>query len=347
MPVVTQDGDEAGIRDDDLLPSQQMIRLLVGFIPARAIYAAVKIGLADEIDSTGSTTDELAQRLKVDARSLERLLRVLSGLGVLRGERDGRFSLTELGRTLRAGSPTSIRDYALFVHEFLYELFGGLAGAVASGQPAVEVAFGLPLYTYLQENPNKASLFHSGLSNRGRIEARAILDAYDFADCHSVVDLGGGNGAFLSAIVAQHPNVSGVLVERPSAIEAARAGRGGPLPRCEFIEGDFFQSVPSGGDAYVLKRVLVDHTDEKVLHILRNCLAAMRPGKKLLIIEPLGGAVNELSLARLMDLTYLLAGTGRVRSQEEHRSLLGDAGLRLRQCLPTQSDVSILECVAA
>ena len=328
-------------------PPQQMIRLLVGFIPARAVYAAVKIGLADKIDSAGSTADELAQRLKVDARSLERLLRVLSGLGVLRGERDGRFSLTELGHTLRTESPTSISDYSLFVHEFLYELFGGLAGAVASGRPAVEAVFGSPLYTYLQENPDEASLFHSGLSNRGRIEARAILDAYSFADCRSVADLGGGNGAFLSAILAQHPSMSGVLVERPSAIEAARAGRGGPLPRSELIEGDFFQSVPPGSDVYVLKRVLVDHTDDKVLQILRNCLAAMRQQNRLLIIEPLGGAVNELSLARLMDLTYLVAGTGRVRSQEEHDSLLRSAGLQLRRCLPTQSDVSILECVGA
>ena len=326
-------------------PPQQMIRLLVGFIPARAIYAAVKIGLADQIDAAGSTAEELAQRLKVDARALERLLRTLCGLGVLHDEDKGRITLTELGQTLLAGSPTSVRDYALFVHEFLYELFGGLVGAVASGRPAVEAVFGSPLYTYLQENPDKATLFHSGLSNRGRIEARAILDAYSFADCGTVVDLGGGNGAFLSAILAEYPNVSGMLVERPSAIEAARAGRGGVLPRCELIEGDFFESVPSGGDVYVLKRVLVDHTEEKVLQILRNCRAAMQSDKRLLIIEPLADAINELSLARLMDLTYLLAGTGRVRSQEEHSSLLRKAGLPLQRCLPTQSDVSILECV--
>lgn len=234
--------------DLGLPSSQQMIGLLVGFIPARAIYAAAKIGLADHVDAAGSTAEELAQRLRVDVRSLERLLHVLNGLGVLHIGEEGRFVLTELGQTLRAGSPSSIRDYALFVHEFLYELFGGLVGAVASGRPAVEAVWGAPLYTYLQENPDRATLFHSDLSNRGRIEARAILDAYNFADCHSVVDLGGGNGAFLSAILAECPNVSAMLVERPSAIEAARAGWGGLLPRCELIEGDFFQSVPSGGD---------------------------------------------------------------------------------------------------
>jgi hypothetical protein len=330
-----------------LTAPQQMIRLLMGFIPARAIYTAAKIGLADQIDGAGSTAEQLALHFDVDAPALERVLRTLTGLGVLHEENGGRFTLTEIGKTLRTDSPVSIRDYTLFVHEFLYELFGGLVGSVRSGKPAVEAAFGAPLYTYLQENPDKAALFHSGLSNRGRIEARAILDAYSFADCRLIVDLGGGNGGFLSAILSEHPNLSGMLVERASAIEAARAGRGGPLPRCELIEGDFFQSVPRDGDVYVLKRVLVDHTDEKALQILRNCLAAMRPDNRLLIIEPLSGAINEPSLARLMDLTYLLAGTGRVRSQEEHSSLLQNAGLRLQKCLSTQSDVAVLEAVSA
>jgi len=324
-----------------------MIRLLVGFIPARAIYTAAKLDLADQMDAAGSTAEELAQRLGVDAPALERVLRTLSSVGVLHEENGGRFTLTEIGKTLRTDSSVSIRDYALFVHEFLSELFGGLVGSVRSGKPAVEAVFGAPLYTYLQDSPDKASLFHSGLSNRGRIEARAILDAYSFANCKLIVDLGGGNGGFLSAILSEHPNLSGVLVERASAIEAAREGRGGPLPRCELIEGDFFQSLPPGGDVYVLKRVLVDYTDQKALQILRNCLGAMRPDNRLLIIEPLSGAINEPSLARLMDLTYLLAGTGRVRSQEEHSSLLQRAGLRLQKCLPTHSDVSVLEAVSA
>ena len=345
MPACLQMG--CRMSEIGLTAPQQMIRLLVGFIPARAIYTAAKIGLADQIDGAGSTAEQLALRFGIDAPALERVLRTLTGLGVLHEENGGRFTLTEIGKTLRTDSPVSVRDYALFVHEFLYELFGGLVGSVRSGKPAVEAVFGAPLYTYLQENPDKAALFHSGLSNRGRIEARAILDAYSFANCQLIVDLGGGNGGFLSAILSEHPNLSGMLVERTSAIEAARAGRGGPLPRCELIEGDFFQSVPPGGDVYVLKRVLVDHTDEKALQILRHCLTAMRPENRLLIIEPLSGAINDPSLARLMDLTYLLAGTGRVRSQEEHSSLLQKAGLRLQKCLSTQSDVSVLEVVSA
>jgi len=329
-----------------LSSSQQIVRLLMGFISARAIYAAVKIGVADQIEGSGARTEELARRLGVNSSALERLLWTLSGLGILRCQEDGQFVLTEIGQTLRVDSKTSIRDYALFAHEFLYDLFGGLVRTIYSGRPAVEMVFGAPLYAYLHEHPDKATLFHSGLSNRGRIEARAILDVYNFTDCRTVVDLGGGNGAFLSAILTEHPNVSGMLVERPSAIEAARIGHGGPLARCQLIEGDFLQSVPSGGDVYVLKRVLVDHTDDTALKILRNCSSAMGPNKRLVIIEPLSGPLNELSLARLMDLTYLLTGTGRIRSQVEHSSLLRVTGFQMRKCLPTQSDVTILEAVS-
>ena len=326
----------------ELTPQQQIIRQLMAFIAARAIYTAAKLGIADAIESDGATVENLAAALSASQPSLERLLRALTGLGVLRGE-GGRYFLTELGATLRANSPGSIRDYAIYVHEFLYDLFGRLVGSVRDGKPAVEEALGAPLFAYLQQHKDKAALFHAGLANRGRIETPAILDAYSFGDGTRVVDLGGGNGAFLSAIVTAYPGVSGVLFERPAAIAAARSGQGGPLPRCELIEGDFFEAVPAGADLYVLKRVLFDHKDEEVVKLLSNCRAAMKPKGRILIAEGLAGAMNDPSLAHLMDLTFLLATSGRMRSRDEYAALLGQAGLRLERCLATQSDVSLLE----
>ena len=328
----------------DLTPPQLMIRLLMGFISARAIYTAAKLGLADQIDDMGSTEDDLAARLGAARPGLERLLRSLTGLGVLRGDQ-GRYFLTEIGETLRANSPRSIRDYAIFVHEFLYDLFGRLPNSVRDGKPIIEEALGAPLFTYLQQHKDKANLFHAGLANRGRIETPPILDAYSFGDCERVADMGGGNGAFLSAIVTTHPAVSGVLMERAPAIEAARRGQGGPLPRCELIEGDYFQTVPTGIDVYIFKRVLFDHSNDEVIKILRNCRAAMTLSSRIVIIEGLAGTINEPSLAHLMDLTFLLVTTGRMRTGEEYAELLGRAGLHLQQCLPTRSDVSVLEAV--
>lgn len=335
------------VTEDDLSPSQQMIRLVMVFIPARAAYAAAKLGIADQIDEAGSTAENLAARLGVGALALERVLRALSGVGVLRRDDAGRYTLTPVGATLRHDAPDSVRDYIIFVHEFLYDLFRGLDGSLRSGWPAVDEIFGAPLFTYLQSAPDKAALFHAGLGNRGRIEAPAILEAYDFASCRNVVDLGGGNGAFLSAILAKHPGVTGLLMERGPAIAAARGGQGGPLPPCNLVESDYFKTVPSGGDVYVLKRVLFDHTDDEVTHILKNCRSAMDRASRLLIIEGLVGAANEPSLAHIMDLAYLVATTGRMRTEEEYAALLRRAKLHLTRVVPTRSDVSALEAVRA
>ena len=329
----------------DLTPPQQMARLLMGFVSARAIYTAAKLGIADWIEDVGSTVEYLTAQLGADRSGLERLLRSLTGIGVMRGDDKGRYFLTEIGETLRVNSPGSIRDYAIYVHEFLYDLFGRLPSSVRDGKPVVEEALGAPLFAYLQQHKDKAALFHAGLANRGRIETPAILDAYSFSDCKRVVDLGGGNGAFLSAIVNAHPAVSGVLLERAPAIAAARNGQGGPLPRCELIEGDYFEAVPTGADLYIFKRVLFDHSDDEVVKILCNCRAAMSPGGRIVIIEGLAGALNEPSLAHLMDLTFLVVTTGRMRTSEEYDALLGKAGLRLQRCLQTHSDVSVVEAV--
>lgn len=184
------------------------------------------------------------------------------------------------------------------------------------------------------------------MSNRGRIDTAAIIDAYDFSKCGTIVDVGGGNGAFLSGILASYEEVSGVLFDQKLAIEAAKAGRGGPLPRCKFIAGNFFEAVPSGGDTYVLKRVLPDWTDEEVTRILENCRTAIMSKGRMLIIDALIGPPNEPSPGHLYDITFLVLLTGRVRPEEEYFALLRQTGFRLQRVLPTESDVSILEAFA-
>ena len=339
-PVATESATRRGA-------TPQAIRLLMGFIAARAVYAAAKLGLGDAIGPEGATAQDLAARLGADASGLERLLRALSGLGVIAGGEDGRYRLTSVGASLRKDAPDSIRDYAIYVHEFLYDLFAELVPGIKEGKPVVEKRLGAPLFSYLQQHAETAALFHAGLANRCRIEAPAILEAVSFAGCRKIVDLGGGNGAFLSAVLAAYPAVSGVLLERGAAIASARRGEGGPLQRCALIEGDYFTSVPSGGDAYILKRVLFDHTAEEVVRVLRNCRDAMAPHGRVVIVEGLAAAPNEDSLQHLMDLTYLLATTGRMRGQEEYARLLQEAGLRLDRCVATRADVSVLEASRA
>jgi hypothetical protein len=161
------------------------------------------------------------------------------------------------------------------------------------------------------------------------------------------VDVGGGNGGFLSAVLASYEQVSAVLVDQPSAIEAARAGRGGPLPRCQLVARDFFEGIPPAGDTYVLKRILFDWTDEKALQILQNCRRAMHGDARLLIIEPLIGPRNEPCPAHLFDMTFLVMLHGRLRTVEEYSGLLNKSGFNLQRVVPTESDVSIVEASIA
>ena len=206
---------------------------------------------------TEQSAQDLAQKLKVDPAALYRVMRVLAGLGVLRQDYSNRFYVTPFGETLRKDSPQSVRDYAIYSHEFVYDAFRGITDGVRTGKPVIDDLFG-----FLRANPDQESIFHAGMSNRGRIEAAAFLKAYQFSEPQTVVDVGGGNGGFLSVILACNDHLSGVLLDQASAIEAAKAARGGPLPRCRLVAGDFFDDVPSDGNVYILKRVLFDWTAE-------------------------------------------------------------------------------------
>jgi SAM-dependent methyltransferase len=322
----------------NLTLGQSMIRLFMGYIPTRAIYVAAKLELADHIGDTGSSAQELAQKLKVDSTALYRVMRVLAGLGVLHQGDNDRFLVTPFGETLRKDSPQSVRDYAIYSHEIVYDAFKGITDSVRSGEPVIDDFFG-----FLRTNPEQEAVFHAGMSNRGRIETAAILEAYEFSESKTVVDVGGGNGGFLSAILARNDHLSGVLFDQASAIAAAKAGRGGPLPRCTLVAGDFFNNVPSSGDIYILKRVLFDWTDEEAVKILRNCRQAMKSGTRLLIIEPLIGKPNEQSPAHLYDMTFLVMLHGRLRTADEYAGLLDQARFRMEKIIPTESEVSVLE----
>jgi O-methyltransferase/methyltransferase family protein len=329
----------------ELSPPQEMIRRFMEIVPARAILVAAKLGIADHINAEGASATQLATKIGADADALHRLLQMLASIDILSEAATHRFTLTPLGETLRSDTVSSVRDYAVYVHDFIYEGFVGFDETVRTGKPAFDAIFGMPFFQYLQKNPDRAAVFHAGIGNRGRIEAKAIIDAYDFSTSRHVVDVGGGNGAFLSAILTTHNNVSGVLVDRSAAIDAAKSGRGGLLPRCEFVDGDIFEQVRSGGDTYTLKRLLFDFSDEGAVRILDNCRKAMRHDARLLIIEVLRAQSNQRDLAHAMDLVFLVLLGGRTRTKEQYATLLERAHFRFVRTIPTESDVTILEAV--
>ena len=328
---------------EPLSHSQSMISLFMSYIPTRVIYVAAKLGLADHIREDGASAQDLAQTLNVHPDALYRVMRTLAGLGVLRQDDNDRFFVTPFGDTLRTDSPQSVRDYAIYSHEFIYERIRKIMDSVRTGKPVIE-----DFFDNFRANPEQEAIRLAGSGNKSHIETVAIVEAYNFSKCGKLVDVGGGNGAFLSGILASSEHVSGVLFEQKPAIDAAKSGRGGSLPRCEFVTGDFFGTIPSGGDTYVLKRVLDDWSEEKVVQILKNCRKAMEKETRLLIIEPLMGPPNELTPGHFSDMNFLVTFSGgRIRTEKEHANLLCQAGLRLQKNVPTESEVSILEAVSA
>ena len=321
--------------------SQSMKNLARGCISSRLIYVAAKLGLADHIVDDGAITQDLAQKLNVHPDALYRVMRALAGLGSLHQDENDRFFVTQFGETLRKDSPQSVRDFAIYTHEISYEIFTGVMDSVRTGKPVIK-----DYWEYLRADPEREALFHMGMVSNTVSETAAIIEAYDFSKCGTVVDVGGGNGAFLSGILASCEQVSGVLFDQKSANEAAKAGRGGSLPRCEFVAGNFFQTAPSGGDTYILKRILDDWADEEVVQILKVCRKAMKSATRLLIIEPLIGPPNEETPAHVADMHFLVSLGGRLRTEEEHSNLLRQTGFRLQKSVPTESEVFVLEAFA-
>jgi len=331
----------------EISPGQIAIQLALSFINARALYVAAKLGVADHLKDGPKSAIELATALSVQPDALYRIMRVLAASGVFVLDRHDRFSLNEISNTLRTASAQSVRDYVILYHEYIYRPFDHILSTVRTGESGQIKAYGKSVFEMVQTDPAFAATAYAGLASRAKLDIAALMDAYDFSDAATVADIGGGNGGLLSAIVARYPNISGLIFDLAPAIDAAKAGKGGPLPRCEFVIGDFFDKIPTGADVYILKLVLHDWEDNDVERILTCCRNAMSPASRLLIIEGLVGPPDEMSLTTLVDITMLVNVGGRERTQTEFEKLLERSGLRLRKIYPTESALYILEAMLA
>jgi len=335
IPIISNNGRQ----------SQQMMRLSLGFVSSRAIYVAAKLGIADLIGDGAKTAQKLAQEADVDPDALYRIMRLLSGLNIFHQDHENRFSVTSLGDTLRENSAQSLRDHIIFTGEGSYRTMVNILQGVSTGESVYAETFGKPIFEHLQEDPDMANLFHAGLRSRSNIENAALLEAFDFTGAKKVVDIGGGSGSLISAILSKFEHLEGVLFDRPPAIEAARRDTEGQIPRYEMVAGDFFEEVPGNADTYILKLVLHDWSDEEAVKILETCRKAVRDDAKVLIIEGLVGPPNKLTNSNLTDLIMLVATGGHERTEEEFRAIIQRSGFEYRQAIPTSSSLFILDTV--
>jgi O-methyltransferase domain/Dimerisation domain len=328
-----------------------LLQLASGSWIGQAVHVAAKLGIADLLEDGPKSPATLAEATGAHAGTLHRLLRALASLGVFAEDADGRFALTSLAEGLRTNAPGSLRAYAIMMGEdWHWRAWGDLLNSVRTGQPAFEHVFGCPMFSYFGEHPEAARVFDAAMTSRTGQETAAVIAAYEWPASATIVDVGGGQGALLAAILARNPDVHGVLFDMPHVIAAARGliEEAGLADRCELAAGDFFERVPAGGDLYLLKRVVHDWDDERASAILRSCRAAMGDRSRLLVIEHVLPPGNAPSWGKLLDLQMLvLTPGGRERDEAGFRALLASTGLRLERIIPAGPTASLIEAVVA
>ena len=330
-----------------LPPHVQMLHLLTGYWISQSIHVAAVLGVADLLKDGPKSSTELAAATGTHAPSLYRLLRALASVGVFAEEPHDRFRLTPLAECLRSDRPDSQRSLAIMNGEEHYRSWGDLLYSVRTGKTAFDHVYGKPVFDFLAENPKSAAVFDEAMTGVHGTETTAMLDSYDFSRFGTIIDIGGGNGTVLTAILQRYSALRGILYDRPHVVERARPrlDKAGVAQRCQTIGGDFFAAVPPGGDAYFMRHIIHDWDDGKAHTILANCRKVMTPAARLLLVETVIPPGNEPSFAKFLDLTMLVVPGGMERTEAEYRALFGRAGFRLDRIVPTKGDVSVIEGV--
>jgi hypothetical protein len=326
----------------------QLIQMGIGFWVSRMVYAAARLRLADRLEGGAMSAAELSGATNTHAPSLHRLMRALAGLGVFSEDGQHRFSLTPLGEALKTGAPGAARPTILaLAGQWWWRAWEEFDYCLATGSTGMEKVFGTSIFQYLPSHPEDASNFNQAMIGFHGAEPPAVAAAFDFSVFGTVVDVGGGTGNLLSAILERHPSVRGRLCELPHVVDAARAQlqTRGLSERVAVEPIDFFKGVPPGGDAYILSHVLHDWTEAQCLAILKNCRSAIGPNGRLLIVETVLPAGNTPHPGKLLNIAMLVIPGGQERTEEEFGVLLGKAGFRRTRVVPTASAVSVVEAV--
>lgn len=326
-------------------PREELNHMIAGFWRTQAVYVAVRLRIPDLLAAGPRTADELAAETGSHARSLYRLLRALSSSGVFCEGADHRFSLTPLSECLRRDTPNSMAGLAWMRGDWQYRAWGDLLHNVQTGETAFNHVFGEPLFDFLRHTPENAAIFDQAMVGVHGRETEAMLAAFDFSDIKVLADIGGGNGSVLAAVLAKYPVLNAILFDRADVIDRSKANlaQAGVVDRVQFIAGDFFQSVPSGADAYFLRHIIHDWNDDQSRAILKNCRAAMPSNGRLLLAEFVLPDGPEPFHGKWFDLAMMTVTGGQERTESEYRALLDDCGFECRRIIPTATELSVIE----
>ncbi|WP_434442020.1 methyltransferase [Lentzea sp. E54] len=320
-----------------------LLSILAGHWAARAVHVAAQIGLADVLDSSRLSAADVAERTGCDPAAITRLLRYLERVGVVRQLDDATYANTEMGNLLHSSNPFS--DLTRLYGGGFYDAWSELGATVRTGATAFRHRFGVEHFEHFAGNPEEARTFDRAMQAVAELVADEMARTYDFPIGATVIDVGGGNGTLLQAVLREHDEVSGVVFDRDHVTTHAASLHHGEK-RFRTVSGDFFTSVPSGGDVYVLSRVLHDWSDEDCARILANCRDACQDGATLLVLErflPEAGTPPRAGdLGAVWDLQMLAVTGGRERERSEYEKLLLDAGFQVQEMRALPVDLNLV-----
>jgi len=321
-------------------PHVALNQMITGAWLSQVIFVSAELGIADLLQSEALTPAEIAARTGAHPDSLHRILRALASVGIFRQNEAGQFEQTPLSECLRSDVPGSMRAWARTCGaKWHWDMLAELIDCVRAGKKS-----SFRTWEHFEQNRHDGDIFNQAMTSFSASEISPILANYDFSGIRKLVDVAGGHGSLLAAVLEANPGMNGVLFDAPSVIEGARPhiAASKVAGRCELVGGDFFVSVPAGADAIMMKHILHDWDDESSLKILKACHAALPAGGKLLVMDSVILSGNEPSVGKVMDLVMLLIG-GRERTEADFRALFSAAGFDLTRIVPTPSPVSVVE----
>ncbi len=333
---------------EGLPPRAALMQLIIGSWITHAIHAMAELDLADHLAAGPRAAVELAEATGTDAPTLARFLRTLAALGLVAHDEEGRARLTPMGDQLRADAPGSVRPYALSITSPSVErAWHELAGAVRSGESTFLGVNGLDFWAFLAAHPEMGAHFDAAMTGTAEARSGILPAAMDLAAVGTLVDVGGGQGRMLAAALAATPGLRGVLFDRPEVLPGADAflTAAGVRDRCDLVAGDFFDALPSGGDAYVLGHIVHDWPDEQAGAILRVCRRAMAPGARIWLVELVIQPGDAYDRAKMLDLLMLVMFGAQERTESEYRVLLEAAGFERFAVHPTGTPYSVVEAI--
>jgi O-methyltransferase domain len=325
--------------------NEELSRIMHAAALSRAVCAIAELGVADLVHpGQPQPVAHLATASRTHEPSLYRTLRYLASHGLFRETENRHFDHTPLSAALRTDAPGSYRAGAQLFHH-LFAGWDGLHHSIQTGEPGFNKVFGAPIFDYIQAHPEMGPVFDAGMTSLNFYETSAMLDAYDFSGINILADIGGGNGSLLCAVLARYPHMKGILFDLGHVVGRAKEKlkAASLAERCVVMEGSFFDSIPSGADAYLFRHIIHDWTDLQCTQILGHCRKVIPANGKLLLVDSVVPAGNAPSPSKNMDITMLTFPGGQERTEVEFRSLLKACGFELRSIAPTTTSISVLE----